>query len=98
MSAMFSAILIYFFVISLLTFLIYAFDKAAARKRHRRISERTLHLLSLLGGWIGALLAQQLMRHKTVKQPFRLIFWCTVALNISFVAVVVYGIATYQAG
>jgi uncharacterized membrane protein YsdA (DUF1294 family) len=98
MAAMFSTMLIYFFVISLLTFLIYAFDKAAARKRHRRISERTLHLLSLVGGWIGALLAQQLLRHKTVKQPFKRIFWCTVALNISFVAVVVYGIVRYQAG
>jgi len=98
MSAMFSATLIYFFAISLLTFLIYAFDKAAARKRHRRISERTLHLLSLVGGWVGALLAQKLLRHKTVKQPFKRIFWYTVALNISFVAVVVYGIARYQAG
>jgi uncharacterized membrane protein YsdA (DUF1294 family) len=98
MTAMFSTILIYFFVISLLTFLIYAFDKAAARKRRRRISERTLHLLSLMGGWIGALLAQQLLRHKTVKQPFKRIFWCTVVLNIGFVVVIVYGIAKYQVG
>ncbi|HBH72150.1 MAG TPA: hypothetical protein DDY43_01605 [Synechococcales bacterium UBA10510] len=40
-----------------------------------------LHLLALLGGWPGGLIARHKLRHKTIKQPFRFIFWCTVVLN-----------------
>ncbi|MBT3505165.1 MAG: DUF1294 domain-containing protein [Piscirickettsiaceae bacterium] len=77
--------LFYFLVITLLTFLTYAYDKWAARRGHWRISERTLHLLSLIGGWVSALFAQQLLRHKTIKQPFQRLFWCTIILNLAFV-------------
>lgn len=68
--------------LSLLTFLVYAADKSAARQGARRIPESTLHLLSLCGGWPGALVAQQLLRHKSSKQPFRAVFWVTVVLNV----------------
>lgn len=68
--------------LSIFTFLIYAFDKSAAVSRRWRTSENTLHLLSLAGGWPGALLAQQLLRHKTSKKSFVIVFWLTVALNI----------------
>ncbi len=67
---------------SILTFLAYALDKSAAQKGEWRTSERTLHLMALLGGWPGALLAQQILRHKSSKQEFRTIFWATVTLNI----------------
>jgi uncharacterized membrane protein YsdA (DUF1294 family) len=66
---------------SALTFTVYVIDKAAARTRQRRTSERTLHLCSLGCGWPGALLAQKTLRHKSVKQPFRRIFHATVAFN-----------------
>lgn len=66
---------------SALTFIVYAFDKAAARNRQPRTSERTLHLCSLGCGWPGALLAQNMLRHKSVKQPFQRIFHATVAFN-----------------
>ncbi|MCH8541162.1 MAG: DUF1294 domain-containing protein [Opitutales bacterium] len=68
-------------VLSLVTFIAYALDKAAARKGSWRTPESTLHVLSLLGGWPGALVAQQKLRHKTRKQSFRLLFWLTVFLN-----------------
>ena len=68
-------------VVSLITFLWYAKDKSAAKKGAWRTPEGTLHLLSLTGGWPGALVAQQKLRHKSKKQPFRLIFWVTVMLN-----------------
>jgi len=66
---------------SLLTFILYAMDKSAARKGSWRTQESTMHLFSLAGGWPGALVAQQKLRHKTRKQPFRFIFWVTVSLN-----------------
>lgn len=67
---------------SLLTFLVYAIDKSAAQSGAWRISEQTLHLLALAGGWPGALLAQQMLRHKSAKQEFRSVFWGTVGLNV----------------
>ena len=66
---------------SLLTFIMYAVDKSAARKGAWRTQESTLHLLSLAGGWPGALVAQQKLRHKSKKQSFRSVFWLTVLLN-----------------
>lgn len=68
--------------LSALTFIVYAFDKSAARQGGWRTSENKLHLLALIGGWPGALLAQQVLRHKSSKAAFRAVFWCTVVLNL----------------
>ena len=68
---------------SLLTFIIYAIDKAAARAQRRRTPESTLHLLALACGWPGALLAQQWLRHKSSKARFRGVFWLTVVANVA---------------
>lgn len=67
---------------SLVTLVMYRIDKSAAQGGGRRTPEATLHMAGLVGGWPGALLAQQLFRHKTVKQPFQAVFWMTVALNL----------------
>ena len=69
-------------VVSCITFLVYAIDKNAARKRGWRVPEKLLHLLALLGGWPGALVSQRLLRHKCSKRPFLVVFWLTVALNL----------------
>ncbi len=74
-------VLPFYGVMSLVTFLVYAKDKSAAQKGKWRTSEATLHLLSLAGGWLGAVFAQQTLRHKSQKQRFRFVFWVTVFLN-----------------
>jgi uncharacterized membrane protein YsdA (DUF1294 family)/cold shock CspA family protein len=74
-------ILALYLIASLLTFIIYAADKSAARRGAWRTPESTLHLLSLAGGWPGALIAQQTLRHKSKKASFRFVFWLTVFLN-----------------
>ncbi|MCB1057805.1 MAG: cold shock and DUF1294 domain-containing protein [Acidobacteria bacterium] len=74
-------ILFIYLALSAFTFAAYALDKRAAKTGDWRISENTLHLLALAGGWPGAQIAQGLLRHKTQKQPFRGIFWATVVLN-----------------
>ncbi len=66
---------------SLFTFAMYAVDKLAAKNRGWRTQESALHLLSLAGGWPGALVAQQKLRHKSRKRSFRAVFWVTVLLN-----------------
>lgn len=77
-------------VVSVMTAIFYALDKAAARRGEWRISESTLHVLALIGGWPGAFLAQALLRHKSTKLTFRIGFWMTVVANLLlFVAVCV---------
>lgn len=66
---------------SLITFLVYWKDKRAAVKGTWRTPEKTLHLLSLLGGWPGALIAQRMLRHKSRKFKFQFIFWLVVIMN-----------------
>lgn len=74
--------------LSMATFIVYALDKRAAARGEWRVAENTLHLLSLAGGWPGALLAQQTLRHKSTKASFRRVYWATVVLNVAgFVAV-----------
>ena len=74
-------VLYIYLIISAATFTAYALDKSAARRGTWRTSESTLHVLSLAGGWPGALVAQNSLRHKSRKQPFRAIYWVTVGLN-----------------
>lgn len=57
---------------------LYSADKNAARRGKWRISERTLLLVDLLGGWIGALFAQIVLRHKIRKPSFLVPFWAIV--------------------
>ncbi len=68
---------------SVITFLAYANDKSCAQRGVWRTSESTLHMLSLAGGWPGALLAQHLLRHKSAKAEFRSVFWVTVVMNVA---------------
>lgn len=70
-----------YLVASAVSFFVYARDKSAARGDQWRTAESTLHVLSLIGGWPGALVAQKLFRHKTKKQSFQIVFWTTVVLN-----------------
>ena len=70
-----------YLIASIIAFLAYAFDKSAARNGQWRTQESTLHLFALIGGWPGALVAQKLLRHKSKKQSFLVVFWVTVMLN-----------------
>lgn len=68
---------------SVLTYLVYADDKSAAASGRWRTPEGSLLALGLIGGWPGAVVAQQTLRHKTRKMSFQLAFWGTVALNVT---------------
>ena len=57
-------------VINVVTAIVYAYDKLAAPRGGRRIRERTLWILCLLGGVLGAWIAFFGMRHKTRHQSF----------------------------
>ena len=58
-------------VLSIATFIAYGIDKRRAKKTNaRRISERTLHRFSWLGGVAGGWLGRSGFRHKTQKRGF----------------------------
>ncbi|QBF26707.1 DUF1294 domain-containing protein [Pseudomonas tructae] len=69
---------------SLASFLLYWRDKQQARNQAWRTPEKVLHASELLGGWPGALLAQQRFRHKTRKLSFQASFWGIVAVHQVF--------------
>lgn len=69
-------------IICILTFMAYAADKHFAQNNRWRIPEANLHLLELMGGWPGALFAQRMLRHKTRKASYRIVFWMMVVLNV----------------
>jgi uncharacterized membrane protein YsdA (DUF1294 family)/cold shock CspA family protein len=71
-----------YLVPSLVAYAMYWMDKGAAQNGLRRIPESSLHLAGLLGGWPGALVAQQQFRHKTVKRSFQTAFKATVVINV----------------
>jgi uncharacterized membrane protein YsdA (DUF1294 family) len=62
--------------VNLATLLLYAYDKSAAARGggRTRVPERVLHGAAFLGGTPAALLAQAVLRHKTVKRSFRASF------------------------
>lgn len=74
--------MLFLIVINIVTYWCYAQDKEAARSGGRRISEQKLHILSFLGGWPAAWLAQQKLRHKTQKQTFKKVYLYSIVFNI----------------
>jgi len=68
-------------IASAAAFVAYGVDKRRAVRGERRVSENTLHLLALIGGWPGALIASSCFRHKTQKLSFRLVLFVIVALH-----------------
>lgn len=69
-------------IASVACFIAYAADKSAAIAGRWRIPEGTLIFLGLVGGWPGAIIAQQVLRHKSIKAEFRASFWGSVVVNV----------------
>jgi len=69
---MYEVALFYFLFVNLLAFGIYGIDKYKSLNQYERISERELHTLSFIGGFLGASLAMALFSHKVSKNSFLL--------------------------
>jgi uncharacterized membrane protein YsdA (DUF1294 family) len=74
--------LLIYVLMSIGTFLLYRVDKNRAIQGQWRIPESSLQLCALFGGWSGALLAQQYLRHKNRKVSFQLVFWLIVSVHL----------------
>ena len=78
----------WFLLINMLTLVMYGADKMAARKGMRRVPEATLLVFGVTGGWPGAIVGQQLFRHKTQKQPFKTYFIISVIVSVSVMGMI----------
>lgn len=63
----------YFLISNGLLFWMMAHDKHQAKRKKRRIPEKRMLLLGLLGGGFGGYVAMKLFHHKTLHWYFR---WC----------------------
>ena len=78
----------YFIAINVITFLLYAYDKYKAKTDSKhRVSEKKLHLCSLLGGFIGASFSMVIFRHKVSKKSFMFRYYGIVSFWIIWVYV-----------
>jgi uncharacterized membrane protein YsdA (DUF1294 family) len=70
--------------------MLFYYDKHAAQERLWRVSEGTLLLIALIGGSVGAIIGQQVMRHKTRKEPFRTMLYSIPVLQAGAIVWLVY--------
>ena len=82
-----TVLLVWLAIINLLTFIVYGADKRRARKGKWRVPEKTLFLLPLLGGSIGALLGMRVFHHKTKHWYF---VWGIPAILLAQIALAVW--------
>ena len=58
-------IILYLIVINMITFIVFAVDKNRAKHHAWRVPEKTLFMLAIMGGSIGANIGMYLWHHKT---------------------------------
>ncbi|HIT31972.1 MAG TPA: DUF1294 domain-containing protein [Candidatus Enterenecus stercoripullorum] len=76
-------LLIWLGAVSLLTFILFGWDKLMARLRRRRIPECALLAAALCGGGAGGTLGMALFRHKIRKRAFRRIVPAALVLQVA---------------
>lgn len=81
-----SALLIYYLLgINVVTFVLYGADKIKSKKGWWRITEKTLLMLAIIGGSMGALCGIRLFHHKTKHKKFYLGVPILLAIQITLI-------------
>ena len=73
----------YLTLVNVIAFTVYGVDKRRAQKDRWRVPERTLFLVAIIGGSIGALLGMHVFRHKTKHWYFRVFIPLILLLQIA---------------
>ena len=76
-------IIYYYLAMSVVTAIAFFLDKRFAEHDMRRIPEKWLHSFELLGGWLGALAASELFRHKRQKQSYMIVLYAISAIHLA---------------
>jgi uncharacterized membrane protein YsdA (DUF1294 family) len=75
-------IIFYYILLNCLAFIFMGWDKHQARKNRHRVSEKTLLLLGLAGGFAGAFGGMKFFHHKTRHWYFGLTFFISLLVHI----------------
>lgn len=86
----------YFVLVNISALIVYYSDKNNALKKQYRTSEKHLLVMSLLGGFIGALIAIYKFRHKNKKTSFMIPFWITSSISIVVFVTLVIELKIFQ--
>ena len=89
-----SPILLWLIIINIASIIVCIADKIKAKKRKRRISEKTLMLMSLMGGALFMYTTMRLIRHKTLHKKF-MIGLPVIIIFYSIIAILVLKYAPY---
>ncbi len=81
-----------YLALAVLAIIAYWGDKHAAEAGNWRTSEKRLHAIDLLGGIVGGLLAQALLRHKTAKAGFATVTYAIAALHVAGLLLLLFGL------
>ena len=73
----------YLILINMIAFTVFGADKIKARKGKWRVPEKTLFVLALLGGGLGAFLGMHAFHHKTRHWYFRVFIPLITVLEIA---------------
>ncbi len=74
--------LVWIAIASVITFILYGFDKARAKSGGWRVPEATLHWMALLGGFPGGWAGRSIFRHKTKKDIFTFVLAISTLLHL----------------
>lgn len=83
--SLFNIVIVYLLIINVIAFIFFGFDKMKSLKKGRRVSEKRLWFLALIGGSVGSLLAMNLFRHKTKKISFQAVLAIIIAFQVFLV-------------
>ncbi len=82
-------ILIYLVIVNILGFLIMFIDKRKAKRDAWRIPEKTLFIVSMIGGSLGTLIGMYVFRHKTKKLKFKIGFPTILVIHLILIIYIV---------
>ncbi|MDD2192232.1 MAG: DUF1294 domain-containing protein [Bacteroidales bacterium] len=63
----------YIIVINVISVLTFSIDKSQAKNNKRRVPEKVLHILELMGGVFGIIVSMYLIHHKSSKWQYYII-------------------------
>jgi len=82
-----NVLFVYLFAVNIAALILYGVDKARAKDRKRRISEKALLGIAIIGGSVGAILGMLAFHHKTRHWYFRYGLWVILIIQILLICI-----------
>lgn len=76
-----------FISINIATFLLFGLDKFQSRGKGRRVPEKILYLVTILGGPVGTIAGMNFFKHKTRKTSFQLTVWFLILVYVGIIVI-----------